>query len=156
MGELQRFEIERWRHLNCEWIFMCKYINTVTIMDHKEYRVSLILCMRCLHSMYALPPPWCSPLAASPIPHRVQALPTRLSFTSRSCSKVPARLLRRDWFLRVRITATIIGEDWSPCACVYTYIHTCMHTWMHTCILTDSLELLLELLLSVSTAWSAL
>src|SRR6218665_2292424 len=46
-------------------------------------------------------------LAASPIPHRLQALSTRLSITSRSCSRVPARLLHRDSFLRVWATSTI-------------------------------------------------
>src|SRR6218665_1227825 len=51
-------------------------------------------------------PPRCSPLAASPIPHRVQALSNRLPIPSRSCSRVPARLLHRDSFLRVLATAT--------------------------------------------------
>ena len=49
--------------------------------------------------------------AANPILHRVQALSTRLSITTlstrvlittRSCSRVFARLLHRDLFLRVR------------------------------------------------------
>src|SRR6218665_3158392 len=58
-------------------------------------------------------PPRCSPLAASPIPHRVQALSTRLPVTSRSCSRVPARLLHWDSFLRVWATSTITREDQS-------------------------------------------
>src|SRR6218665_1308887 len=59
-------------------------------------------------------PPLCSPLAASPIPQRVQALSTRFSITSRSCSRVPARLLHWDSFLRVWATSTITREDRSP------------------------------------------
>ena len=59
---------------------------------------------------------WCSPLAASPISHRVQALSTRLSITTRCCSRVFARLLHCNSFLRVRATTAITREDWSTCA----------------------------------------
>src|SRR6218665_3182550 len=52
-------------------------------------------------------PPRCSSLAASPIPHRLQALSTRLPITSRSCTRVPARLLHWDSFLHVWATSTI-------------------------------------------------
>ena len=47
---------------------------------------------------------------------RLQALSTRLSITTRSCSRVFARLLHCNSFLCVRATTAITWADWSKCA----------------------------------------
>src|SRR6218665_1823530 len=47
-----------------------------------------------------------------PIPHRVQALSTRLSITIRSCSRVFARLLHCNTFLRAPATTAITIGPW--------------------------------------------
>ena len=56
-------------------------------------------------------PPWCSPLDVCPIPHWVQALSSRHSITSRSYSRVPARLLHwdSDGYDHLKIPISVFG-----------------------------------------------